>query len=67
MKQSNNGRPGQRRTTPEVVLEIEGEPDDAWYTGMGQILVDLLGPWEGVIDEVKMIRPTEPTGLENLF
>ena len=67
MKENNNGRPGRRRTTPEVVLHIEGEPDDTWYKGMGQILFDLLGPGEGIIDEVKETRPTEPTGLKNLF
>ncbi len=67
MKANNNGQHGRRRATPEVVLHIEGEADDAWHKGMGQILFDLLGPGEGVINEVTEARPTEPTGPKNLF
>lgn len=66
MKENNNGRPRRRRTTPEVVLHTEGEPDDAWHKGMGQLLVDLLGPWAGIIVGEKA-SPTEPTALKTPF
>ena len=50
MKKEGGTRPErQTATDPPLILHIEGEPDDAWYEEMGQLLVNLLGPWEALI------------------
>jgi hypothetical protein len=50
MKKEGGTRPErQAATDPLLILQVEGEPDDAWYEEMGQLPVDLLGPWEGLI------------------
>jgi len=61
MKQEGGTRPKRRAATdPLLILHAEGEPDDAWYEQMGQLLVDLFGPWEDLIlgDEKAQQTPT---------